>query len=131
MPEIESRRFPATIAADDGRELGEARLWVAGTRDAEGRWTGWLHVADLGGTPPPGLYRARSDQGWEAAFEVTARPTTRVFETELLLISGTGPLPWPPPADRDDPHADEPLPAPGTPHFTGPLPEEGVPAREP
>jgi hypothetical protein len=133
VAEVESRRFAAEITDADGRVLGEARVWAAGKRDGE--WSGWLHLRDLPQPLPPGRYRLTAAEGWTGTFEVRERPTTRVFETELLPITGVGALPWPPP---DDAAPIRPPPKLGTPWqgarglpSAAPLPDGGPPRPPP
>ena len=95
MPELESRRFAGTVANGSGEVLGEARMWGEGVRGEDGSWSGWLRVADLGGPLPPGRYHITAAEGWGGEFEPRPGPTSRVFESELLPVTGIGPPPWP------------------------------------
>ena len=95
MAELESRRFSGIVADAGGRVIGEARLWGAGVRGPGGSWTGWVRVGDLGGKLPPGRYTVTVPEGWQATFETGHAPPTRAFESELLPVTGVGPVPWP------------------------------------
>jgi hypothetical protein len=101
VPELESRRFSGTITDASGNVVGEARMWGAGERGPDGSWTGWIRVGDLGGQLPPGRYTVTAVDGWQGQFEAGRMPASRVFETELLSITGIGPPPWPAPDDQD------------------------------
>lgn len=108
MPELESRRFDGTIADQSGRVLGETRLWGTGERGPRGWWSGWLRVADLKGQVPPDRYIVTTPDGWRAEFQVEDRAPSRVFEADLLPITGIGPPPWPAAEEEADPPARRP-----------------------
>lgn len=95
MPPLESCRFAGTVADASGRVLGEARGWGTGERGDPGGWSGWLRAADLAGKIAPGRYTITAFEGWAGEFEVGTDPARRVFETDLLPITGIGGPPWP------------------------------------
>lgn len=96
---IESRRFVARILDQEQRPAGESRVWACGVHGDGGWWNGWLHVADIGGPLPPGKYVVESPEGWQGELEITGRPPSRVFETDLLAFEGLGLPPWPAASD--------------------------------
>jgi hypothetical protein len=97
-------RFVGEVRDAEGKTLGEARFWGSADRSADGApWRGWLHITDLGTNElPAGRYRVYA-AGWDAEFEPAVTRAARVFETDLLPITGIGDAPWP---DQ----AEEPLP---------------------
>ncbi len=94
---LDALRFAGEVRDAEGNTLGEARFWGAAERSADGApWRGWLHVTDLGTNElPAGRYLVRTAAGWEAEFEPAVTRATRVFETDLLPITGLGDAPWP------------------------------------
>lgn len=103
MPDPHPIRFDGEVWTDAGERLGEARFWAVRADADEGPpWRGWLRLDDLRRTDlPAGRYRLRATAGWEAAFETGGGRPSRVFETDLLAITGLEPPPW---ADADEPH---------------------------
>lgn len=96
MPPHEACSFAGAVTDAAGVAIGEARMWGAGERGPEGTWTAWLRSNDLGGIPPPGRYRVEAFAGWSAEFDIRPSRPSRVFETELVVVAGVGPVPWPP-----------------------------------
>ena len=101
MPHLTTHLVAATITTDAEEPVGEARVWLAAT--AGGDWTGWLRVADFPNRPTPGRYRLTGAGGLTGEFELSPSPVSRVFETDLLPITGVGPLTLPSPAEADSP----------------------------
>jgi hypothetical protein len=96
MSETSVRFFAGTVIDESGNTLGEARMWGAGERGPDGSWRGWLRAGDLGAQPPPsGRYTITTPVGWSGAFEIGPERPARVFETDLLPVTGIGPAPWP------------------------------------
>ncbi len=114
MAEIESLRFNGTVINAAGEVIGEARMWAAGERGPDGAWSGWINLGDLGGQLPPGRYTVAAFAGWSGQVEVGGRPSTRVFETDLVPMRGIGPVPWPPPPEPSEQPLRRPPPI-GTP----------------
>src|SRR5262245_4806986 len=90
-------RFAGEVRDADGTILGEARFWGSAERGVDGApWPGWLYITDLGTNDlPAGRYHVRVAAGWEAEFEPTVTKVVRVFETDLLPITGCHDAPWP------------------------------------
>lgn len=103
-------RFDGEVWTAAGERLGEARFWATlADTDEVTPWRGYVRLDDLRRPDlPPGRYRLRTEAGWEAWFETRGGRPSRVFEADLLPITGTETPPW-----RDD------------------AAEAGVPAAEP